>query len=215
MGCFTKSASLIVLLIAVFFGALFSGLLKQAGLFRFLDTMEQARGMQLKGMAPAMHEGTPWGFTLENMPDLTGQTMLVTGGNIGLGYWTAHHLAAAGAEVIIGCRSADKCAETAASIKAATGKSVEPALLDLGSFTSIRACAAALKETHPRLDSLILNAGVMASTHKQSPQLVLVCGHIAERLLVPGSAVRNHRGGPGDTDRCQSLRPLPPDRPPP
>ena len=43
-----------------------------------------------------------------------------------------------------------------------TGVAVETAELDLASFASIKSCAAALVEKHPRLDSLILNAGASA-----------------------------------------------------
>jgi NAD(P)-dependent dehydrogenase (short-subunit alcohol dehydrogenase family) len=39
---------------------------------------------------------------------------------------------------------------------------VETAIVDLGSFASIRSCAAGLAaKHHPSLDSLILNAGIM------------------------------------------------------
>merc|ERR1719401_1808166 len=85
----------------------------------------------MKGMFPAMHEGTPWGFTLDEMPDLTGQTILVTGANVGLGYWTAYHAAAKGATVIIGCRSQRKCDDAAAQLRQDTGGTVETALVDL------------------------------------------------------------------------------------
>ena len=100
---------------------------------------------------------------MEEMPNLAGETILVTGGNVGLGYWTAHHLASSGATVIIGCRDQEKCSKAATTIEAETGsKKVITASLDLGSFASIRACAASLAEAHSDgLDSLILNAGVM------------------------------------------------------
>merc|ERR1712176_796237 len=110
---------------------------------------------------PAMHNDIPWGFTLAEMPDLSGETHLVTGGNVGLGYWTAYHLASHGAKVIIGCRSQSKCDDAASKIKAGTGKMVETTLLDLGSFASIRACAKSVQAAHLAIDSLVLNAGIM------------------------------------------------------
>jgi len=161
MGTCCKCSALLVALFSIVVGALISGALKQTGLFRWVDKFEGSRGMFFKGMFPAMHEGTPWGFTLDEIPDLTGQTILVTGANVGLGYWTAYHMAAKKATVIIGCRSQKKCDDAAAKIMAETGTAVETTLLDLGSFVSVRACAERVAAKHPRLDSLNLNAGVM------------------------------------------------------
>lgn len=158
--CF-KCSAFFVALFAIFVGALISGAVKQTGIFRWADSYVGSRGTFIKGMFPAMHEGTPWGFTLEEIPDLTGQTILVTGANVGLGYWTAYHMAAKNATVILGCRSQNKCDSAAAKIVAETGKAVETTLLDLGSFASVRACAKRLASKHTMLDSLNLNAGVM------------------------------------------------------
>jgi hypothetical protein len=154
-----KSAAFFVALLAILVGLLVSGGLKATGVFRYMDGRPFS-----KGMFPALHEHTPYGFTHEEMAavDLAGDNVLVTGGNVGLGYWTAHHLAARGATVILGCRSQAKCDKAAASIKEETGSStVDTTLLDLGSFASIRKCAASLKAKYPQLDSLILNAGIM------------------------------------------------------
>ncbi|KAJ1639201.1 hypothetical protein T492DRAFT_856962 [Pavlovales sp. CCMP2436] len=90
-----------VALAAALIGLFFSGALASTGVFKWVDGM---------GFSPAMHHGigTPWGFTLGEMLDLTGRVALVTGGNVRLGYWTAQHLAAANAKVIIGCRFMSK-----------------------------------------------------------------------------------------------------------
>ena len=47
--------------------------------------------------------------------DLSGKVILVTGGNVGLGYATAKVLATMGAHTIIACRSGEK-AEAVCSI---------------------------------------------------------------------------------------------------
>ena len=113
---------------------------------------------------------------------------MVTGANVGLGYWTAYHLANHGATVIMGCRSQPRCAAAATSIEAATGSGkVHTASLDLGSFNSIRTCAASLAKAHPNgLDSLILNAGVMVPpfgrTHEGLEQQIGV-NHFGHFLL--------------------------------
>jgi hypothetical protein len=66
-----------------------------------MNSYETSRGIYYKGLLPAMLGDTPWSFTLEEMPDLTGETIFVTGANVGLGYWTAYHLAANKATVIL------------------------------------------------------------------------------------------------------------------
>jgi NAD(P)-dependent dehydrogenase (short-subunit alcohol dehydrogenase family) len=172
MGRCVRYTAILAAVSATLIGLLVSGGLKAAGLFRWQDRWEGFGHLLLgeegepfmKGMMPAHHEGTPWGFTHAEMAalDLSGATIVVTGANVGLGYWTAHHLAAAGAQVIMGCRTDAKCTQAAASIRKETGNAkVETTSLDLGSFASIRACAASVSAAHPRLDSLILNAGIM------------------------------------------------------
>jgi NAD(P)-dependent dehydrogenase (short-subunit alcohol dehydrogenase family) len=42
------------------------------------------------------------------MPDLAGKTMIVTGGNSGLGFESVKAFAMKGAEVVLACRSVEK-----------------------------------------------------------------------------------------------------------
>ncbi|GGF39035.1 SDR family oxidoreductase [Subtercola lobariae] len=109
------------------------------------------------------------------LPDLTGRRALVTGGNSGLGFETARRLLAAGADVIITSRSAEKGAEameklasgaetTTASTTGGgrTRGSVRVAALDLANLGSVRRLADEIVgDGHP-LDLLFNNAGVMA-----------------------------------------------------
>lgn len=155
MGVSCKCSAAFVALFAVFIGSIFSGHFQKTGVLALFDRIER-----LKGSVPGMHVGTPWGFTESDMPDLTGETHLVTGGNVGLGYWSAHHLAKAKATVILACRSERKCEDAAQKIQAETGTAVATTILDLSSFKSIRACAASVAEKYPVLDGLMLNAGV-------------------------------------------------------
>lgn len=94
--------------------------------------------------------------------DLTGRRVLVTGGSGGLGEETARALAAHGASVTIAARDADKCADAAARIHAATGASVEVLVLDLADLDSVRRGAQEFLGRHDELHLLINNAGVMA-----------------------------------------------------
>ncbi len=47
-------------------------------------------------------------WTIENMPDLKGKTIIVTGGNSGLGYEAVKAFALKGAEVVMASRSTEK-----------------------------------------------------------------------------------------------------------
>ena len=112
IGGLCKLTAVLVLLVSLLIGSLFSddtNVLKKIGLFRYLDSFDRhGRGQFFKEMLPAVHEGIPSSFQESEIPDLAGQTVLVTGGNVGLGYWSALHLAAKKANVVIACRSAGK-----------------------------------------------------------------------------------------------------------
>ena len=95
--------------------------------------------------------------------DLTGRTVLITGGSSGLGQEAARALAAAGAQIIITARDVPKGEGVADGIRASTGnRAVEVETLELASLASVRAFAARFLAKHRRLDVLVNNAGVMA-----------------------------------------------------
>ncbi len=96
--------------------------------------------------------------------DLTGKTVVITGGTSGLGEESARAMAAKGAKVTITGRNLEKAQAVADRIDGDV--SVEE--LELGSFTSIRAFAERVLEAHPRIDILINNAGVMASPYMET-----------------------------------------------
>lgn len=102
MGCATKCCTMLVLFVAVAIGLVLSGALAEiTPLMRYLDEGKVTGFDNLKGLVPAFHRGAPWGYTHEELSatDLTGQVILVTGGNIGLGFSTAKLLAKQNAEV--------------------------------------------------------------------------------------------------------------------
>jgi NAD(P)-dependent dehydrogenase (short-subunit alcohol dehydrogenase family) len=102
-------------------------------------------------------------WTAAQIPDQSGRTAVVTGGNSGLGFVTARELARAGADVVIASRDLGK-AERAVSqiLAAAPSASARVSELDLGDLQSVRGFAARFADEHGRLDLLINNAGVMA-----------------------------------------------------
>lgn len=102
-------------------------------------------------------------WSIEDVPDQAGKTFVITGSNSGIGYEAAAVLARKGAEVILGCRSAEKGEAAIASIrKAHPAANVKLMSLDLASLASIRAFAKRFASEHGRLDALINNAGLMA-----------------------------------------------------
>jgi NAD(P)-dependent dehydrogenase (short-subunit alcohol dehydrogenase family) len=96
------------------------------------------------------------------IPDLRGRTMVVTGGNTGIGYATAVALAQHGASVIIGCRSAPRAEAALAALRQQQPDADVGYLpLDLSSLASVHEFAEQLLRREPRLDVLINNAGIM------------------------------------------------------
>jgi retinol dehydrogenase 12 len=103
------------------------------------------------------------------MRDLDGRTYVVTGGNTGIGRATAAGLASRGAQVWLGCRSAEKGQAAAAAITAATGNPAVRVLpLDLARLDSVRGCAAAFRALGQPLHGLINNAGLPGRRGRQT-----------------------------------------------
>ena len=102
-------------------------------------------------------------WTREEMPSLEGQIWVVTGANSGLGLETVKALAAKGAQVVMACRDPQRAEAAADEVrKIAPQAKLELESLDLASLESIAQFAARLAKTHPVIDGLINNAGVMA-----------------------------------------------------
>ncbi len=97
------------------------------------------------------------------MSDLTawrGRTVVITGGNSGIGLRAAQELKAAGAEVVLACRDVTRARA------AAPGMTVRE--LDLADLDSV----ATFADGTDRVDALVCNAGVMGG-----PKLATTQGH--------------------------------------
>ncbi|MDT7547354.1 MAG: hypothetical protein QOE99_3464 [Actinomycetota bacterium] len=109
----------------------------------------------------------PW--SVDDIPDQSGRTALVTGANSGLGLHTSIALARKGARVLLACRNPSKADEALARVQdEAPGARAELVALDLASLQSVRAAAADVSGRTPRLDVLYDNAGVMAIPRAQT-----------------------------------------------
>jgi len=101
-------------------------------------------------------------WTITDIPDLTGKTVIVTGGNSGLGFESVKAFALKGAKVIMACRSIIKGEEAKKQIvKFFSTADIVVMELDLTDLKSIRKFASEFKQNHTHLDVLLNNAGIM------------------------------------------------------
>ncbi|MCX5112532.1 SDR family NAD(P)-dependent oxidoreductase [Streptomyces sp. NBC_00378] len=99
----------------------------------------------------------PW--NLQRLPRADGSTVLVTGGNAGIGYFIAEQLSEAGATVVLGSRNPAKAEVATASIRArVAGARVRSVRLDLADLGSLQTAVKSLEVE--RLDAVVHNAGV-------------------------------------------------------
>ncbi len=102
---------------------------------------------------------------------LAGRVALVTGANSGLGFECAAGLAQAGATVALACRSLERGQAAIEALRERAPRA-DFALfgLDLSDLSSVRDCAAAVREDFERVDLLCNNAGVMGLPHGRTAQ---------------------------------------------
>lgn len=100
---------------------------------------------------------------MADAPPMNGAVVVVTGANSGIGLETTRHLARLGARVVMACRN-PASAETARVdvLGSVPDGDVSIVHVDLGDLASVRAAAKEIAATHPSVDVLINNAGVMA-----------------------------------------------------
>ena len=101
-------------------------------------------------------------WTLNDIPDLTGKTIIVTGANTGLGFESVKAFVRNGANVVMACRSVEK-GEIARKqiVRIYPFSIIQVMKLDLADLDSIRNFAVTFKESNAHLDVLLNNAAVM------------------------------------------------------
>jgi len=100
-----------------------------------------------------------------------GKTVVITGGNAGIGKEAAVGLARAGATVVITSRNPQRGRAALEDVGARSGSNDVAVMdLDLASFASIRAFAGEFLDHYDRLDVLLNNAGLVLSERTETEQ---------------------------------------------
>jgi NAD(P)-dependent dehydrogenase (short-subunit alcohol dehydrogenase family) len=92
--------------------------------------------------------------------DLTGKVVLITGGSRGLGREMAFAAAKCGADVVIASRDLESCVATAEEISAATGRAAFPYQVHVGRWDHLDGLVDASYERFGKVDVLVNNAGM-------------------------------------------------------
>jgi NAD(P)-dependent dehydrogenase (short-subunit alcohol dehydrogenase family) len=127
------------------------------------------------------------GWSVADIPDLTGMTAVVTGANRGIGLEVARGLAGQGAQVVLAVRRTGRGEAAAAAIAAASpGASVAVMALDLADLGSVHRFAAAARSRWQVLDLLVNNAGVGSASLRRTAdgfELVFGTNHLGHFAL--------------------------------
>ncbi|KAK7458156.1 hypothetical protein VKT23_010064 [Stygiomarasmius scandens] len=121
--------------------------------------------------------------------DLSGKTVIVTGANVGIGLEAAKHFARMNpSKLIIACRSQEKGEDAKKEIVKDTNcQNVEPWILELSNFASVKAFADRAEAELDRIDYLIENAGVAVagkySATEDGWETILQVNDLAPTLL--------------------------------
>lgn len=152
-----------------------------------------------------------------SIPDLTGQIVVVTGANNGLGKASTHLMAANGAHVVMAVRAVSKGETAADEIREDVPHAQLTVMaLDLADLTSVRAFATDFTAAHDRLDVLMNNAGVMATpqmTTQDGFELQFGTNHLGHFALTgllidtilatPNSRIVNVSSGAADAGKIR------------
>ncbi|KXN68858.1 retinol dehydrogenase 12-like protein [Conidiobolus coronatus NRRL 28638] len=119
--------------------------------------------------------------------NLSGKTILITGGNEGIGFETAVQLAKMNAKIIIASRNLQKSQSAVEKIKHLShNNDIHCRQVDLGSIQSVNEFSEKFKQEFPTLDILINNAGLVCMKYSKTEddlEKTLQVNHISVTLL--------------------------------
>lgn len=133
-----------------------------------------------------IHNSIKRGWTPDRVGDQTGKTVLITGGNSGIGLQAAKILAGKGADILLCARSEAKGQAAVDAVNAIGGGTARLVILDLADMASIQAAAKSVATLTDRVDVLVNNAGIMQTpelTTKDGFELQLGTNHLGHFLL--------------------------------
>lgn len=108
-------------------------------------------------------------WTADDIPDLDGAKVVITGANSGLGFEASKMFAQNNAEVVMACRSIERGKAAKDEIeKKLEDPSLEVRELDLADLESVESFAKEFKANHEELDILCNNAGIMAIPREET-----------------------------------------------
>ncbi|KAG6331483.1 hypothetical protein ID866_7607 [Astraeus odoratus] len=99
--------------------------------------------------------------TIEDIPDMTGKVVLITGANAGIGKETARVLLTKNAKVWIACRDTARGEAALKDLKESTGREAQLLKLNLANLRSIKQAVEEFLSKETQLHVLCNNAGVM------------------------------------------------------
>jgi len=135
---------------------------------------------------PVDPTGPALGSQTDELADLTGKTVVVTGGARGMGAMAAVRLAEQGADIVILDVRDELARTTASQIAGKTGRTVDVVHVDLASNDSVRQAADAVLQKYPRIDVLLNNAGIFTEEYQENVaglELTLATNHVGGFLL--------------------------------
>ncbi|MFF4770281.1 SDR family NAD(P)-dependent oxidoreductase [Streptomyces sp. NPDC001255] len=130
-------------------------------------------------------QSRPW--DVHRLPPAEDRTVLITGGNAGIGYFAAEQLATTGALVVLGSRDRAKAGAAMTSIRSRVpGARVRHLELDLADLSSLKTSVDGLDLD--RLDAVVYNAGVALDDPprretKDGHELMLGTNHLGHFAL--------------------------------
>ncbi|MFD4752448.1 SDR family NAD(P)-dependent oxidoreductase [Streptomyces sp. NPDC058426] len=130
-------------------------------------------------------QSRPW--DVHRLPPAEDRTVLITGGNAGIGYFAAEQLATTGALVVLGSRDRAKAEAAMTSIRSRVpGARVRHLELDLADLSSLKTSVDGLDLD--RLDAVVYNAGVALDDPprretKDGHELMLGTNHLGHFAL--------------------------------